>query len=135
MLAWKPEFEFGIAEIDRQHRQLVEIGASIGEMITDKTKSDYYDEIVEKLKELESYTMTHFEYEEAQFDSKNFIGSAAHKFEHKLFVKKLEKYFSNLENIDSNQDEILVELLTFVSDWLVKHIIKTDREYVELLIS
>lgn len=133
MLAWKPEFEFGIAEIDRQHRQLVEIGGSIGKMVSDQSGADYYDEIVAALRELESYTVTHFEYEENAFDSKDFIGSAAHKFEHKLFVKKLEKYFINLEQLDSNQDVVLLELLEFVSDWLVKHIIKTDREYVELL--
>ncbi|MBS7528032.1 hemerythrin family protein [Fusibacter paucivorans] len=133
MLAWKPEFEFGIPEIDRQHKQLVEIGGALSEMITDQTQTDYYDEIMAMLKQLENYTVTHFAYEEAAFDAKGFIGSSAHKFEHKLFVKKLEKYFSNLEKIDSDQKGVLVELLTFVSDWLVMHIIKTDREYVELL--
>jgi hemerythrin len=126
MLAWKPE-------IDRQHKQLVEIGGALSEMISDQTQTDYYDEIMAMLKQLENYTVTHFAYEEATFDAKGFIGSSAHKFEHKLFVKKLEKYFTNLEKIDSDQKGVLVELLTFVSDWLVLHIIKTDREYVELL--
>jgi len=133
MLAWKPEFEFGIPEIDQQHRKLVEIGGALFELVSDQTQTDYYDEIMAMLKELENYTMTHFAYEEAAFDAKEFIGSDAHKFEHKLFVKKLEKYFNNLESVDRNQQEVLLELLTFISDWLVKHIVKTDREYVELL--
>jgi len=133
MLAWKAEFELGIPEIDRQHRRLVEIGGALFELISDQTRTDYYDEIMAMLKELEDYTVTHFAYEEAAFDAKGFIGTDAHKFEHKLFIKKLEKYQNNLESVDRNQKDVLLELLTFVSDWLVKHIIKTDREYVELL--
>jgi len=133
MLVWKPEFELGIPEIDQQHRKLVEIGGNLFELVSDQTKTDYYDEIMAMLKELENYTVTHFAYEEAAFDAKGFIGSEAHKFEHKLFVKKLEKYFNNLESVDRNQQEVLLELLTFISDWLVKHIVKTDREYAALL--
>ncbi len=134
MLVWKKEFEFGIPEVDNQHKRLIEIGNSLFELVNDDTREDYFDEIVAMLKELENYTVTHFRDEEKLFDAVDYIGSMSHKFEHKLFVKKLEGYMANLETIDSNQKETLIELLNFVADWLVLHIVKTDREYVPLLL-
>lgn len=135
MLAWKKEFEFGIDVIDNQHKKLIEIGSGLFELVNDDSKDDYYDEIVAMLRELEDYTITHFKDEEALFDAVDYMGSMAHKFEHKLFVKKLEGYMTDLEGIDSNQKETLLELLNFVADWLVLHIVKTDREYVPLLLA
>ena len=133
MLTWRKEFELGIKAIDDQHKELVHLGGKLMTLLTDEHVSDYFDEIYQTLQELESYTITHFEYEEKAFDKVDFVGSAAHKFEHKLFIKKLESYMSNLERVDENQKETLLELLNFISDWLVKHIDKTDREYVSVL--
>ncbi len=133
MLEWKQEFELGIPEIDAQHKHLVEIGGNIYALISDKTRDDYYDEIFMMLKELESYTVEHFSYEESRFDAVNYIDSDAHKFEHKLFVKKLEKYMDNLEAIDADQQGTLLELLDFVTNWLIKHINVTDRQYVDVV--
>ena len=133
MLTWRKEFELGIKEIDDQHKELVRLGGKLMTLLTDELVSDYFDEIYHTLKELESYTVTHFEYKENAFDKVDFVGSAAHKFEHKLFVKKLDSYMSNLERVDENQKSTLLELLNFISDWLVKHIDKTDREYVAVL--
>ena len=133
MFGWKKEFELGIDEIDAQHKVLVKLGGRIVELLSDDSRDDYFDEIFTTLKELESYTITHFTYEEDLFEKTNFIGAGAHKFEHKLFVKKLESYTHNLEKVDSNQKETLLELTSFVSDWLVNHIDKTDRQYLVAL--
>ncbi|MBF4692953.1 bacteriohemerythrin [Fusibacter ferrireducens] len=135
MLVWKKEFEFGIPAIDDQHKRLIEIGGSMFELVNDDTRDDYFDEIVAMLKELENYTVNHFRDEEALFDAVGYVGSMAHKFEHKIFVKKLETFMSDLDAVDSNQKETLLNLLNFIADWLVLHIVKTDREYVPLLLA
>lgn len=130
MLSWKKEFELGITEIDYQHKELVRLGNKIVALLKDEEQDDYFDEIYETLRNLETYTVSHFTFEEELFDSADFIGAAAHKFEHKLFIKKLESYTKNLDKVDSNQKQTLLELTSFVSDWLIHHIDKTDREYV-----
>lgn len=135
MLVWKKEFEFGIPAIDDQHKRLIEIGGSLFELVNDDTRDDYFDEIVAMLKELEDYTVNHFRDEEALFDAVDYMGSMSHKFEHKIFIKKLEDFMSDLDTVDSNQKETLLNLLNFIADWLVLHIVKTDREYVPLLLA
>lgn len=135
MLIWRKEFELGIKEIDDQHKELVRLGGKMMALLSDELAEDYFDEIYQTLQELEAYTITHFEYEERAFDQVDFVGSAAHKFEHKLFIKKLESYTKNLDRVDANQKTTLLELLNFISDWLIKHIDKTDREYVSVLIA
>jgi len=133
MLEWKEEYALGIPEIDSQHKKLVEIGSQIGELLADQNRDDYFDDIMELLTEMQNYTVEHFKYEESLFDEKNYIDADNHKFEHKLFVRKIKIYLEDFEKIDSNQQGTLIELLNFISDWLIKHIIVTDKKYVEVL--
>ena len=37
----------------------------------------------------------------------------------------------DLEVIDDNQDQAIQDLLKFVTDWLVEHILETDKRITE----
>lgn len=62
---------------------------------------DQYDTIHKLLKELHDYTVYHFETEEELMERHDFIGLGSHRFQHKIFVKKLEEI--DLEELDLNQ--------------------------------
>ena len=47
------------------------------------------------------------------------------KIEHDAFIKKLEKI--NLDEIDVNQGKALLEILEFLNNWLVNHIMNNDK--------
>lgn len=67
----------------------------------------------------------HFEHEEEYMESIKYKKQFSQKIAHEEFKKKIESY--DLEDIDANQDESIIEILNYVTDWLVKHIMKEDK--------
>ena len=49
----------------------------------------------------------------------------SHKIEHNDFIEKLET--TNYEQMDHDQAGTLVDLLEFLNDWLVHHILEKDK--------
>ncbi|WP_304942526.1 bacteriohemerythrin [Vallitalea guaymasensis] len=133
MLEWKKEYNLGIEEIDNQHKHLFEIAARVGELTKDIGEGiDCYDDFMNILNELVDYTIYHFDYEEAYMQKNNFNNDEflVHQVEHKMFVKKLEKFQET--DFDENQYESINNMLTFLVDWIVHHIIDVDSKYVKV---
>ena len=51
---------------------------------------------------------------------------AEHKLEHEALTAQVAEY---KERLASGKASFSIELLTFLSEWLTKHIMKTDRQY------
>lgn len=128
---WKDSFSCNIPEIDAQHQKLFEIGSRLYEIISLKDGYDHYDEIIQILQELRDYTAYHFSYEESLMKMKNYENYETHKIEHDFFVKKLGRI--NIEEVEEAQEKTMLEMVTFVADWIAGHILKTDAGYKELL--
>lgn len=130
MLEWKDNYNLGIEEIDNQHRHLFKIADKVSELTKDIREGiDCYDDFMEILNELVDYTIYHFDYEEIYmqnngYDKDDFL---VHQVEHKMFVKKLEKFKET--DFDENQYEYINNMLTFLVDWIVHHIIDVDSKY------
>ena len=77
------------------------------------------------LGELVEYTKVHFADEEDYMEKINYEGLEDQKRAHSMFVEKIENI--NLDDVDDNQDEYLTEILNFLLDWLVNHILKADK--------
>ena len=112
MYKMKDEFKTNIEIIDQQHEKLFEITNEAYMLLTNNFKLDKYDEIVGILESLKDYTQFHFETEEKYM-------------EHDSFINKLENL--DLTHIDSNQDVSIKELLQFLNDWLIDHILQNDK--------
>jgi len=125
MIKWKDEYSIGVEKIDLQHKHLFEIANRIYETLKNQFCIDKYDKILEILKELEEYTIYHFKEEEDYMKEIGYENYFLHKIEHQKFINKLKE--TDLEKIDFNQDGYLLDLLNFISDWLVKHILKDDK--------
>ena len=127
MFKWKPEFSVNVEEIDKQHKRLFELGGRIYDIASLKDSFDHYDEIMEVLDELRSYTDYHFNYEEKLMTRYNFEGYEEHSFEHLFFMKKLDRI--EKKDIDSAQNETALDLVKFVANWIEDHILKSDMKY------
>ncbi len=126
---WKDTFSVNVGEIDKQHRKLFEIGGKISDLVMADDEFDHFDEIMTILEEMKEYTIYHFNYEEKLMEKYGFQESDAHKFEHLFLIKKLQKLQAS--DFDMNQKEGVVNLVTFISDWIAGHILKTDMKYKE----
>ncbi|MDD2480985.1 MAG: bacteriohemerythrin [Lutispora sp.] len=129
MFRWKDAYSVNIAEINKQHKELFRIGGQIADLVNANDDQDHFDEIMVILQRLEEYTIYHFEYEEKLMEQYGYVETDSHKIEHLFLIKKLKK-FEN-KDIDTEQKEAVVELVTFISDWIAGHILKTDMKYKE----
>ena len=128
MYQWKEEYSLGIDEIDGQHRRLIEIANEVYTVLNDPWRLDKYNQILKVLDELKAYTVYHFQSEEAYMERIGYKKRFSHAMEHKAFVEKLKEV--DLSEVDEAQEKYLRDLLGFITDWVVNHIMTTDRLYV-----
>lgn len=129
MYEMKEEYKIGVEHIDEQHKKLFELADKAYKLLKDDFSIDKYDKIVELLRELKEYTIFHFKSEEEYMESIGYKRLFTQKIEHDNFIKALENVDYNA--IDAKQDESLVKILNFLNDWLIEHILKTDKLIVE----
>ncbi|MBD9202692.1 MAG: hypothetical protein EGQ18_06250, partial [Eubacterium ventriosum] len=92
-------------------------------------EDDKYDEIMRLLVELKDYTQFHFADEEMLMEKMHYPELAAQKRAHTAFVERLvEIDFSELDDMDNNQQTYLLELIQFLLGWLSNHIIGMDKK-------
>jgi hemerythrin len=124
MFEMKEKFKTGIALIDVEHEKLFEIGEKAYQLLINPYDIDKYDKIVDVIVELKEYTIYHFKDEEDYMESIKYKRLFTQKMDHAFFIQKLDDV--NLNKVDENQDEAIMEILTFLNDWLINHILKKD---------
>ncbi len=129
MYEMKPEYYTGIDFIDQEHSKLFDIANRAYELLMNEFIPDKYDYIVEVINELKDYTKYHFDHEEEYMISIGYKRLLSQKVSHADFIEKLNEY--KAEDIDENQKESLLELLEFLTNWLIEHIFKKDKLIAE----
>lgn len=129
--AFSDEYLTGIALIDEEHKELFRIIGEVHRVIFDEFIADKYDEIVYLLDELKNYTKFHFADEEKYMESIHYEGLAAQQRAHDAFVARLEEMDFN--QIEGHQQETLEEMMEFLTEWLVNHILYSDKKIGEQL--
>ncbi|WP_346938703.1 hemerythrin family protein [uncultured Clostridium sp.] len=125
MYEMKEEFKTGIEIIDNEHKILFEIADKIYELLNNEFIIDKYDRIVNLIQELKGYAALHFRDEEAYMESINYKKMFTQKIDHDNFIKKLNEI--DLNEIDENQHKYIIDLLEFINQWLVSHILEKDK--------
>lgn len=104
----------------RSIKKLFEIADEAYELYKNEFIPDKYDHIAKILNELRDYTKIHFQHEEEYMKSINYKGMFMQKVQHDQFCQKLDEL--DLEHLDENSEEVIHEVLTFLTDCLVHHI-------------
>ncbi len=123
LIKWKTDYALGIAEVDRQHKGLIDLvnrlDAAMQSGTADKALADILTDLV-------YYTIYHFQTEENLFNKYDYPESEQHKSEHKNLVEKvtaLQKKHDGGEKVLTN------ELMNFLRNWLEEHLLGTDKEF------
>ncbi|HFC98467.1 MAG TPA: bacteriohemerythrin [Thermosulfurimonas dismutans] len=122
-MAFGPELETGIQEIDQQHRKLVNLVNRLYRAVKAGEGQQVLGEI---LQELVAYTDYHFKTEEYYFDRYQYPEGEIHKEIHRKLTAKVLDF---KEKFEKGEATLSYDLLNFLKDWLVNHIGKTDRKY------
>lgn len=132
MFDWKDEFSVGIPLIDEQHKRLFLIGERLHNLVTEYNEGDdLYDDIIQLLNEMHSYTLFHFSEEEKLMGLSGYKGLSEHQDEHRKFVDYLENI--DVEFLDDNQVDQMRDIVLFLAKWIFKHINNSDFKYSEIV--
>lgn len=129
MYEMKPEYYTGIEFIDQEHSRLFEYANEAYELLTNEFIPDKYDYILNLVEELRNYTKFHFQHEEEYMNSIKYKRILSQKVAHNEFIDKIENI--DLTTMDDNQKDTLLDLLEFLTSWLVEHIYKSDKLIAE----
>ncbi len=127
LFRWDESFMVGIAEIDRQHKLLVDI---VNELYYEASQKRGHEMLGRILAGLVEYTKTHFTYEEGLMAMHGYPDLEAHQAKHKKLVARVMEFQGR---VTANDESVLEELLQFLKDWLAHHIQGTDKKYVPFL--
>lgn len=129
MIHWNDEYLLGISLIDEQHKKLFSIVEEGFDLLKNDFYIDKYDRIIKLIEELRDYTIFHFRSEEEYMRSINYKKYFSHIIEHQEFINKVNNL--DLSKIDKNQDEYIKSILNFALQWIIDHILKTDKLIIQ----
>lgn len=127
ILKWSSEYETGIKRLDRQHKKLIEM--------TDLCVQALRRHISQKeinllLKDLIIFSTDHIKLEEQLMDQIGYEASEEHKAEHLNFNDQVAVYIQQYIDQESLP---LKSLCYFLENWLLSHILVSDRKLTEIL--
>ena len=128
MFEMKPEYYIGIKMIDEQHEQLFAYADEAYELLNDEFTPDKYDRVDILLEKLYDYTVKHLADEEAYMESIHYNKLFTQKVQHQAFIEKLDEFMESHNKEEENQDEQIMKILTYLTEWLVNHILYVDGQ-------
>ena len=121
-LAWNSKYLLGIPIIDSQHKNLVGL-INLLSKNKDSTDAEFVKKVFSTLTE---YVETHFSLEENLLEMFAIPDFIKHKKQHEQFIEKL----STWKNMHGKQKTgVPQEVLDFLGDWLIGHILIHDKAY------
>ncbi len=121
-VAWKEEYSVGVEMFDNQHKKLFACLNDLGEAINEVQEHAVLTQII---RDLIDYTRVHFRDEEANLQLYNVPGYKKHKNEHEILSKQVVDYALEF----AVNKELAIQVMSFLKDWIIDHILGTDKEY------
>jgi hemerythrin-like metal-binding protein len=131
-IIWNDSYLTGIDRIDEQHQVLVSTLNEANARLANVVTRDLLEEITRNLL---SYALYHFETEEALMQEYDYFGLDAvseekHRSEHRSFSQQVVTLREELRDGHLVTREAL---LTFLNNWLINHILHTDKHLADFL--
>ncbi len=123
LMVWKEEYGVKIAQIDQQHKRIVDLINQLNEAMSKGKAKDVLGKILD---DLVSYCASHFKLEEQLMQANEYPGFAEHKEKHD---KMTAKVLNLKKEVDAGRKLISLEVMKFLEQWLDKHILGTDKQY------
>ncbi len=126
-IKWNTDYETGVEEIDEQHQILVNTLNEANKLLAKECTLENLQNIT---KDLLSYALYHFETEEELMQDYNYEDAHPtdfnnHMKQHRVFSAKVVEVRDSLKAGNLIERE---ELISFLLNWLINHINKTDKK-------
>jgi hemerythrin len=130
-LSWQDDFDTGLADVDAQHRGLLDNINKLSQAI----QAEDVAQVGEVFDFLAAYGVEHFDTEEAYMRKYGYPFLAEYAREHAAFVKSL---LATRREIMSGRHDMLLCLFRvhqFLYDWLISHSTRTDKHFAHFVLA
>lgn len=126
-IVWNEKLSVGVKLFDEEHKQLISYINRLNNALEIRSTQKTMEEI---LTGLFDYTKSHFKDEEMAMIKYEYPDFTNHKIEHDKLTKQVYDFKDRLK---TGKTSFSLELMQFLSDWLINHIQDTDMKYKPLL--
>ena len=127
-LTWNPTWETGVAEIDRQHKVLLERIDGLFQAVHGQGDAD----VGEMLLFLATYVDTHFKDEEALMERSGYPALGKHRAIHAALRSRVQQL---IKEHRANPNQVTEVVVDFLAEWLLGHIDQHDRALAQYLLA
>ena len=120
---WSDAYILDIGIIDRQHRNLVSFVNELRQALAEEHGNAKVKPLFSLLVK---YAHVHFETEEMLMQLHEYPDYPVHKAEHDRLTDTVAEFKYKFQR---NEIELTVEMMEFLKDWAVKHILGFDKKY------
>ena len=125
--AWSEELSVGVMEIDLQHQNLVALLGDVDEALRLKKSAVL---LHAALAALHKGAREHFATEDGYFERFEHAGNDRHRREHRKLLDRLTDLQGRLAG---RRGQLTMEDVASIGDWLLTHVVATDKPYFEFL--
>ena len=126
-IEWSADLSVGIERIDEQHLKLIELLQELEDAIQMGRDGDLIEDTIVNLF---NYAKVHFAAEEEMLHQHKYPEEKLHMLEHSKFISKA---FEFRENFDVKRPGLNMQVVNFLSGWILSHIQITDQRYTRYL--
>ena len=127
VVTWSERYSVGIVEIDAQHQKWIEM---INELYNAMKQGRGRTVLEHLLQDMDSYAKFHLAFEEGVLRMHAYADIAQHKVEHLRMTQQIQALQREFR---SNKEILPADMLMILQDWLLKHILQTDKKYSDHL--
>lgn len=122
-LEWNEKYSVNVGRFDGAHQRLIDIINRLHDAMSAGKGSSILNPLLAELRE---YTETHFREEEELMGRHQYPELEQHRELHRVFERKLVEFEMKLAE---GRVMISLEVMSFLRDWLVEHILRIDKKY------
>ncbi|MFW5797262.1 MAG: bacteriohemerythrin [Spirochaetota bacterium] len=123
---WTPKLSVGVPVFDEHHKRWLSIIDELYQVMrrgaSDEAMQKTFDEVL-------AYTEYHLGAEERAFEHFDYPRSDDHKRMHRELTEKIRSLHADMQT--GNKQLVALEVMEFLENWVVKHIIGCDKLYRE----
>lgn len=124
---WNDSYDVKVARFNDQHKFLFEIIKDLYNAMENKDDRLALAFIINKIVQ---YSKEHFSEEEICLLNNQYPNYEKHRKQHKLFLDKIVQFSSDY---NSGKYLLHVDILLFLKNWVLQHILVADKEYGDFL--
>ena len=127
LFLWNDDLSVGNTFIDGDHQKLVKLVNDFHDAMEQGRGNDVIGKV---LNNLVIYTKEHFKREETEMQGIKYPRYLAHKLEHDKLIKEVAELQAGFS---SGKSMLTIKVSKFLRDWLLTHIMQTDKLLADAL--